>query len=206
MIIGAFAMGAREGHVYVRQEYPLAVERITRATRAGARARAARRGDPRQRASLRRAGQPRRRGVRLRRGERHDGLARGPARRAAPAPHPPLRDAASGTGPPTSTTSRPGPTCPHIVLKGADWFSLHRHRRLHGHQDLLARRQGQQHRPRRGADGHDPARDRLRHRRRRPRRQGVQGRPDRRSVRAAACRRTSSTCRSTSTRSWPRAP
>jgi len=31
MIIGAFAMGAREGHVYVRQEYPVAVERITHA-------------------------------------------------------------------------------------------------------------------------------------------------------------------------------
>ena len=29
MIVGAFAMGAREGHVYVRQEYPVAVERIT---------------------------------------------------------------------------------------------------------------------------------------------------------------------------------
>ena len=31
MLIGAYAMGAREGHVYVRQEYPVAVERITRA-------------------------------------------------------------------------------------------------------------------------------------------------------------------------------
>ena len=31
MLIGALAMGAREGHVYVRQEYPVAVERITRA-------------------------------------------------------------------------------------------------------------------------------------------------------------------------------
>jgi NADH:ubiquinone oxidoreductase subunit F (NADH-binding)/(2Fe-2S) ferredoxin/Pyruvate/2-oxoacid:ferredoxin oxidoreductase delta subunit len=31
MIIGAYAMGAREGHVYVRQEYPVAVERITHA-------------------------------------------------------------------------------------------------------------------------------------------------------------------------------
>jgi NADH:ubiquinone oxidoreductase subunit F (NADH-binding)/(2Fe-2S) ferredoxin/NAD-dependent dihydropyrimidine dehydrogenase PreA subunit len=31
MIIGAFAMGANAGHVYVRQEYPVAVERITRA-------------------------------------------------------------------------------------------------------------------------------------------------------------------------------
>jgi NADH-quinone oxidoreductase subunit F len=32
MLIGAFAIGAREGRVYVRQEYPVAVERITRAT------------------------------------------------------------------------------------------------------------------------------------------------------------------------------
>ena len=31
MTIGAFAMGARLGHVYVRQEYPVAVARITRA-------------------------------------------------------------------------------------------------------------------------------------------------------------------------------
>ena len=31
MVIGAYAIGAREGHVYVRQEYPVAVERITRA-------------------------------------------------------------------------------------------------------------------------------------------------------------------------------
>jgi NADH:ubiquinone oxidoreductase subunit F (NADH-binding)/(2Fe-2S) ferredoxin/NAD-dependent dihydropyrimidine dehydrogenase PreA subunit len=31
MVIGAYAIGAGEGHVYVRQEYPVAVERITRA-------------------------------------------------------------------------------------------------------------------------------------------------------------------------------
>ena len=29
MLIGAFTIGAREGHVYVRQEYPVAVERIS---------------------------------------------------------------------------------------------------------------------------------------------------------------------------------
>jgi len=33
MLIGAYAMGAREGHVYVRQEYPVAVARITLAIR-----------------------------------------------------------------------------------------------------------------------------------------------------------------------------
>ena len=71
---------------------------------------------------------------------------------------------------------------------------------IQGHQDLLARRQGQEHRPGRGADGHHPARDRLRHRRRDPRRQGVQGRADRRPVRRLPARRDSSTCRSTSTR------
>ncbi len=31
MIIGAYAIGAREGYIYVRMEYPLAVENITRA-------------------------------------------------------------------------------------------------------------------------------------------------------------------------------
>lgn len=32
MLIGAFAIGAQEGYVYVRSEYPLAVENITKAT------------------------------------------------------------------------------------------------------------------------------------------------------------------------------
>jgi NADH-quinone oxidoreductase subunit F/NADP-reducing hydrogenase subunit HndC len=31
MIIGAFAMGAEEGYIYVRAEYPLAVETLKRA-------------------------------------------------------------------------------------------------------------------------------------------------------------------------------
>jgi NADH-quinone oxidoreductase subunit F len=33
LIIGAYAVGAHEGYIYVRQEYPLAVENITRAIR-----------------------------------------------------------------------------------------------------------------------------------------------------------------------------
>ena len=40
-----------------------------------------------------------------------------------------------------------------------------------GHEDLRPHRQGQQHRPGRGADGHDASRDHLRHRRRRAERQ-----------------------------------
>ena len=41
MIIGAYVMGATEGIVYVRAEYPLAVRRLTPRHRAGARIRPA---------------------------------------------------------------------------------------------------------------------------------------------------------------------
>ena len=42
LIIGAYAIGAHQGFVYVRQEYPIAVENLTVALAAGARVRAAR--------------------------------------------------------------------------------------------------------------------------------------------------------------------
>ena len=173
--------------------------------RAGARGRPARRRHPGQRLLLRRAREPRRRRLRVRRGERHDGLARGPARRAAPAPHPPLR--ARPVGPAHRPQQRrdlgqraahraarrrvvPRPSAPR-ARPGTKIFSL---------VGKVA-----QHRPRRGADGHHPARDRLRRRRRHPA-TARRSRPCRPAApRAAACRRTSSTCRWTSTRSPPRA-
>ena len=37
MIIGAYAIGAHEGYIYVRDEYPLAVEHLRAGHRAGAR-------------------------------------------------------------------------------------------------------------------------------------------------------------------------
>ena len=58
-----------------------------------------------------------------------------------------------------------------------------RHRGEQGHQDLLAGRQDQQHRPGRSADGHHAPGHHLRDRRRHPRRQEVQGGADRRPVR-----------------------
>ena len=77
------------------------------------------------------------------------------------------------------------------------------HRALQGHQGLLPHRPGPAHRPGGGAHGHHPAPADLRHRRR----HAARGAPSRRcrpaAPRGAACPRTSSTCRSTSTR-WTR--
>ena len=111
MIIGAYAMGAREGHVYVRQEYPVAVERITRAI------------EQAREAGLLGAcilGSDHSFDLQVSRGggafvcgeasammaslSRAAAACRGGASSTSPS-------AASGAGPRTSTTSRPGPTC-----------------------------------------------------------------------------------------------
>ena len=84
-------------------------------------------------------------------------------------------------------------------------------REVQGHEGLRPRRQGEPHRSGRGAHGHDLARGDLRHRRRRQERQDVQGSADGRALPVAACPSRCSICRSTtrpSTRpapSWARA-
>ena len=188
MLIGAYAIGARDGYVYVRQEYPVAVDRITRAIE--------------QARGLGLLGEHVlgsdfsfdfrviRGGGAFVCGEESadDGLARGPPRRAAPAAALP-----GGSRPVGSTHQRQqrrdvGQRPAHRPERGR-LVPRHRHREVHGHQGLLAGRQGDQHRPRRGADGHHAARDRLRHRRRHPGGQGVQGGADRRPVRRLPARR-----------------
>ena len=59
MIIGAYAIGAHEGYVYVRAEYPLAVKRLTMAVAAGRGARLPGQGHPRHGLGVRRAPQAR---------------------------------------------------------------------------------------------------------------------------------------------------
>ena len=119
MIIAAYAIGAREGYIYVRAEYPLAVKRLRKAI-----ARREARGllgedilgtgfafdvaDPRGRRRLR-----------LRRGDGADRLDRGRARHAAAAPAVPRQSRACGASPPASTTSRRSPTSPWIIGNGA---------------------------------------------------------------------------------------
>ena len=99
-----------------------------------------------------------RRRLRLRRGDGADRLhrraaaaCRGRARRFR-------RSRACWASRPTSTTSRPGQRAAHHLREGAAWFAACGTERSRGHQDLRAGRQGQQHRPGRGADGHDAAR------------------------------------------------
>ena len=72
---------------------------------------------------------------------------------------------------------------PQIFLKGPAVVPQHRHREEPRHEGVRARRQDPQHGPRRGPDGHHAARGRRRHRRRHPGRPQVQGRADRRPVR-----------------------
>ena len=86
MIIGAFATGATEGIVYVRNEYPLAIKHLIIALRQARELGSPRREHPRHRLLLRPRPDARRRRLRLRRGDRPDPLHRREDGRAPPAP------------------------------------------------------------------------------------------------------------------------
>ena len=119
MLLGGYAIGASQGYVYVRAEYPLAVERLEQrhCIRRG------RRGclgaehlwapdfsfDLEIRIGARR--------VRLRRGDRASGLRGGPTRRAAAEAALPRLSRACSNAPPSSTTWKPWPTLPAILLQ-----------------------------------------------------------------------------------------
>ena len=142
--------------------------------------------------------------VRLRRGDRADRVPRGAARHAAAASAVPRRQRALGT--PHGHQQRGDPR-----LRGAHLPARRRlvrrvrHGEEQGHQDLRAGRQRPAAGAGRGPAGHDAAADDLRHRRRR-RRASTGSRPSRPAVPpAAACPRTSSTSRWTTSRSRPRA-
>ncbi len=154
---------------------------------AGARGRAAGRGHPGQRLRLRHRGAAGRRRLRLRRGERHDRLAGGPPRHAAPASAVPRAERLPGQADHHQQRGDAGQRAPHH-RPGRAGLRRRRHRGQQGHQDIRAGRQGEQHRPGRGADGRHAARDRLRHRRRHPEEPPLQGRADGRAVRRLRAR------------------
>ena len=106
LAIAAYAVGAREGYLYVRAEYPLAVRARPRGHRAGDGARLPRRRHPGHCLQPAARGPRGRRRVRLRRGDGADRLARGPARHAAAAPAVSRRRGACAASRPASTTSR----------------------------------------------------------------------------------------------------
>src|SRR3990170_738561 len=81
MLIGGWAAGAERGYIYIREEYPLACERVTKAV-AQAYERGLLGGDILGRGYVRHEGRPRRRQLRLRRGVRPHRLGRRRARHA----------------------------------------------------------------------------------------------------------------------------
>ncbi len=123
IVIGAWAVGAHEGFVYVRDEYPLAVVNLTVAIEQARRHGFLGQGHPRHRLRLRHHDLAGRRRLRLRRVVGADALARGEGRRAAAEVRARHRQGPVRPARRCSTTSRPGPTSGAILLHGADWFA-----------------------------------------------------------------------------------
>ena len=83
MTIAGLAVGATQGYIYLRVEYPHAARALATGPARGARTRLSRARPARQRARLRHHGAPRRRRVHLRRRDLDARKPRGPARRSA---------------------------------------------------------------------------------------------------------------------------
>ena len=143
----------------------------------------------------------RRRGVRLRRGNRPDGLDRGQARHAPPAPALPRRERPVGL-PDADQQRRDLRQRPGDHPERGGLVRQDRHREEQGHQGLRPGRQDPEHRPDRGADGHDAAHHRRGDGRRRPGRRQP-SRPCRPAAPPAAASRPSRSTRRSITSRWP---
>ena len=196
MMIAGYAIGADEGIIYCRAEYPLAIERINKAIDVLKQEGLLEKPVGALRLPVQAESQEGSRRVRLRRRNRAHGLRGRPAGNAAAPAAVPLGGRLFQK-PTIVNNVETMANVSHIMREGAETFSCHGHRELQGHQGLRSHRQGGEHRPRGSSHGHHASRDRVRHRRRHSRRQGVQGRADRRSFRADASRRSTWIRRST---------
>ena len=190
MIIASYAIGAHEGFIYVRAEYPLAVELLAKAIE-----------DARDLGLLGKniLGTGHSFDLEINRGggafvcgESTALMASIEGRAGEPrAKHVHMVERGLWDRPTVLNNVETWSNIPLIVNRGSAMVYDHRHGRRfqipvgrqQRHQNLLPRRQGQQHRPGRGADGSHAAPDHLRHRRRHQGGQEVQRRPDRRPVR-----------------------
>ena len=178
----AHTIGATMGYIYVRAEYPLAVERLQIAI--GQASECGLLGKNILGTGLRlRPGNPHGfRGVRLRRRDGADDLDRGQPRRAAPAAPVPRRKGLVGQAHAAEQRRNLRQRAGHPPGR-RPLVRLLRHAQEQGDQGLRPGRGDQERRPGRGAHRHVAGRLDLRHRRRHPQRQGVQGGADRRPLR-----------------------
>ena len=182
MAIAGYAVGADQGFVYVRGEYPVAAKRLEQAIRA-----AERRGLLGSRVLD--SSFSFRIDIRIGAGafvcgEETALMASIMGRRGQPVPRPPYPAQSGLWGNPTliNNVETFGSIVP-IIENGAEWYAGIGTEKSKGTKIFALAGKVQHHRPDRGADGHHAARDRLRHRRRHPRRPAVQGRADRRPQR-----------------------
>ncbi len=187
MAIAAYAIGASEGYVYIRAEYPLAVKRVRIAIKQAEEKGFL--GDNIMGSSFsfhihvkEGAG-----AFRLRRRDGPDGLHRGQARYAPLPPALPGHLGPLGQAQQYQQRQVPGDGARHHQPRRG-LVRRHRHRKEQGHLRLRPHRQDRQQRPHRGADGHPAPQDHLRDRRRHSGRQEVQGRPDGRAFRRLPAR------------------
>ena len=124
MAIAAYAVGANQGFIYVRAEYPLADQPAADGDQAGQDSSAC------SAAASSRSPFNFHIDVRIGAGafvcgEETALMASIEGKRGTPRPRPPYpgRERACGAARRSSTTSRPSPTSPPIIRKGADWFA-----------------------------------------------------------------------------------
>lgn len=182
MLLGGYAIGASRGYVYVRAEYPLAVERLSNAIHQAREAGLLGEGI---------LGSDFDFDLEIRIGagafvcgEETALMNSVEGRRGEPDQKPPF-PFESGLFPLSHHhQQRRNPRQrPRHPLPRRGLVPRLRHGEEPRHQGLCPLGQDQQHGPCRGAHGHPPGRDPLHHRRRHPRRQGLQGHPVRRPQR-----------------------
>ena len=172
MIIAAYAIGASEGYIYIRAEYPLAVKRV--------------------RLAIKQAEEKGFLGDKILGsdfsfhlhvkegagafvcGEETALMASIEGKRGMPRPRPPFPAQSGLWGKPSNINNvKSLATIPVIIAKGADWYCPDRHREEQGHRRFCPHGQDCQQRAGRGADGLPAAKDYLRNRRRYPQRQAL---------------------------------
>ena len=157
MIIGAYAMGANRGFIYIRAEYPLAIKRLQIAIDQGYKLGVLGKNIFDKGFDF---------DIELRIGAgafvcgEETALMRSiEGRRGQPMPRPPFPAQSGLWGKPTNINNvETWSTVPIIIRRGGAWYCHHRHREGQGHEGLRARRQDHQHRPGRGALRHVVAR------------------------------------------------